>query len=384
MTHDAFISYSINDAAMAEAICTALEAQELKCWYAARNIPGGADWEASIVDALTNSRVMILVWSSVSDQSKQVKREVALALDEVGITLIPFRIEQITSSKLKYYLHTIQALDASKPPLEQHLKRLTEQVRKVITNNSDEASSTKERRHVSDSVRTTGPAEPSSPAPPPPPDEKLQTSKPTEPAKKRPRPSKKAARKKSPSDAGTAPAAVAKIRERLTVEKTSNPASEYAELLAVIQEALKGHTDSHVFVGNKIPADKLANAIAAYAQHVLPKDALLLYDNTFFGGAKDGLLLTRDSVYWRNSSSSVGQIRYVDIPHVGFFRTNSYFQAAKIELNKGLIDVNASDSLAESTVPQSTVLTDKNTLAQVLTVVIRQLSKHIKRRAGVE
>jgi hypothetical protein len=47
--------------------------------------------DASIMDALANCRVMILVWSTNSDTSKQVKREIAIALDDIGISLIHFR-----------------------------------------------------------------------------------------------------------------------------------------------------------------------------------------------------------------------------------------------------------------------------------------------------
>lgn len=64
MKNDVFISYSKTDKATADAICQALEAHELKCWYAPQNVPSGADWDASIMEALANSQVMILVWPS--------------------------------------------------------------------------------------------------------------------------------------------------------------------------------------------------------------------------------------------------------------------------------------------------------------------------------
>lgn len=132
MTNDAFISYSLGDQAIADAICQALEAHQLTCWYAPRDIPGGADSDASITAALANSRVMILVWSSQSDNSRHVKREVAIALDEFGITVIPFRVEEIASSNLGHYLSNVQWLDASSGPLENSLQRLVEQVSSVI------------------------------------------------------------------------------------------------------------------------------------------------------------------------------------------------------------------------------------------------------------
>ena len=48
------------------------------------------------------------------------------------MTVIPFRIESIEPSKLRYYLSGIQWFDASIPPLEANLNRLVEQVKIAI------------------------------------------------------------------------------------------------------------------------------------------------------------------------------------------------------------------------------------------------------------
>ena len=132
MAHDAFICYSRADIETVEAVCNALEDNGFGCWYAPRNVPAGTDWDDSIIEALGASRVVVLVWSSRSDQSRHVKREVALALDEMDVTVIPFRIESIEPSKLRYYLSSIQWLDASTSELEANLKRLVERVRIAI------------------------------------------------------------------------------------------------------------------------------------------------------------------------------------------------------------------------------------------------------------
>ena len=74
--------------------------------------------------------------------------------------------------------------------------------------------------------------------------------------------------------------------------------------------------DKYLFVGKAIPSDKARNARTAYAPRVKQEQILLLYDNTMFGGAKEGLLLTGDRVYWRNSWLSTGSKRYRDIDRV--------------------------------------------------------------------
>jgi hypothetical protein len=68
-----------------------------------------------------------------------------------------------------------------------------------------------------------------------------------------------------------------------------------------ISTLLKGFTHERVFVGDTIPLKKLDNAIKKYAPNVSPKNVYLLYDNTIFGSAKEGVLLTNDGVYWRGN-----------------------------------------------------------------------------------
>jgi hypothetical protein len=64
MSHDAFISYSTLDKAAADAACAALEASGVRCWIAPRDITPGAEWGDSIIDGITRSRVMILIFSA--------------------------------------------------------------------------------------------------------------------------------------------------------------------------------------------------------------------------------------------------------------------------------------------------------------------------------
>jgi hypothetical protein len=73
---------------------------------------------------------------------------------------------------------------------------------------------------------------------------------------------------------------------------------------------------SGVFTESAFPADKLQNAISAYAQRAAASEVLLLYDDTFWGSAKDGLLLTETGVFWRNFQESPRQVAYDDIMYV--------------------------------------------------------------------
>ena len=133
MAHSVFISWSSKDKAVAQAICTALEARGIACWIAPRNILPGADWSESIIDAINASKVFILVFTSSANESKQVRQEVQNAFDK-GLPIIPVRAENVVPSKsLQYFLSACHWLDAFAPPLSEHLNYLAEVVSTFVT-----------------------------------------------------------------------------------------------------------------------------------------------------------------------------------------------------------------------------------------------------------
>ena len=133
MAHDVFISYSSQDEKTANAICTTLESMNIRCWVAPRDIPPGAEWAETIVDAINESRIFVLVLSSSSNNSPQVKREVERAASK-GIPIIPIRIDNVTPSKeMELFVAPSYWLDASEPPLEKHLLTLADMVQALLT-----------------------------------------------------------------------------------------------------------------------------------------------------------------------------------------------------------------------------------------------------------
>jgi hypothetical protein len=56
-------------------------------------------------------------------------------------------------------------------------------------------------------------------------------------------------------------------------------------------------TDQHFFFQPNIPEKRLSNALGAFAKGVLPEDVLVLVDDTAFGSAKDGAILTETHLY---------------------------------------------------------------------------------------
>lgn len=125
MTHDVFISYSSLDKTAAETVCSILEQNGLSCWIAPRDITPGLDFAEAIIDGIKSSKLFILVYSSNSNNSKQVIREVDRAV-HTGLPVINLRLEDVPLSKqLEYYLSSVHWLDAIKPPLEEHINKLS-------------------------------------------------------------------------------------------------------------------------------------------------------------------------------------------------------------------------------------------------------------------
>jgi TIR domain/NACHT domain len=127
-----FISHSSKDRESADAICAHLESAGIKCWIAPRDIEPGATWTKGIMQGLEACRVLILVFSEHANDSDHVEREVAKAFSS-GLAVIPFRIKDVLPNQsLSYFLDTIQWLDAIAPPLQKHLGTLSEQVKKLL------------------------------------------------------------------------------------------------------------------------------------------------------------------------------------------------------------------------------------------------------------
>ena len=93
------------------------------------------------------------------------------------------------------------------------------------------------------------------------------------------------------------------------------PAVESVQSLedAIVQAYGMGLTS--MFVHPDIPEKKLANATASYAKLKPGERVLALYDDTFFGSAKDGFCLTNRRLYWKGMSSG-GLIAYSKLPGV--------------------------------------------------------------------
>ncbi|MDD1678128.1 MAG: tetratricopeptide repeat protein [Methanomicrobiales archaeon] len=130
--HDVFISYSSRDKPIADAVCATLEARSIRCWIAPRDVLPGTNYPRAIVEAIDGSKVMVLIFSSHSNTSPHVVRELTHAVSK-GVIIIPFRIEDIQPSKdMEYLIGIPHWLDAMTPPVEGHIGVLGETVATLL------------------------------------------------------------------------------------------------------------------------------------------------------------------------------------------------------------------------------------------------------------
>lgn len=124
MAHDVFISHSVKDKTTADAVCALLESDGIRCWIAPRDVVPGMEWGECIIDAIEQTRIMVLVFSANANASPQIRREVERAVNH-DVVILPIRIENVLPGRaLEYFIGNVHWLDALTPPLEAHLKSL--------------------------------------------------------------------------------------------------------------------------------------------------------------------------------------------------------------------------------------------------------------------
>ena len=92
MDKKVFISHSQKDKKIADIICSALEAENIGCWIAPRDIPYGNDWAGEITSAIENSELFVFILSESSNSSRQCPKEISIA-DNANKPIICIKID---------------------------------------------------------------------------------------------------------------------------------------------------------------------------------------------------------------------------------------------------------------------------------------------------
>ena len=125
--HDVFISYSTKNSDVANKVCHVLEQNDLKCWIAPRNIASGRVYIDEIADAIKATKIVVLIFSEFSQESKYVSNEINMAFSR-KVPILSMNIDDsMPREDMEYYLKVTQWLAAFPNP-DDVLETLVEDV----------------------------------------------------------------------------------------------------------------------------------------------------------------------------------------------------------------------------------------------------------------
>ena len=135
-----FISYNSHEIKRVEYLSKCLESYGIKTWHFKRDMNatnGDNDYAVAIMDALGRARVVVVLLSSHSITSKDIRNEIFLAFSQTdkGTMLFPVYVEDVELDKaLMYYLCRQNFTDAIPPEIEKKLKKFAQKVRDAFNN----------------------------------------------------------------------------------------------------------------------------------------------------------------------------------------------------------------------------------------------------------
>lgn len=124
MAQDVFVSYSSIDKTITDTIVASMEQNQIRCWYAPRDIKPSEDWGKAISNAIEESKIFLIIFSGNSNRSQHVLDELNLAIYQ-EIPILPFRIENLEpDGAMRLHLSSRHWLDAYDSSWETHIKKL--------------------------------------------------------------------------------------------------------------------------------------------------------------------------------------------------------------------------------------------------------------------
>lgn len=149
--YNVMVSYSHKDQQYADMIVAILEQNNIKCWIDHRDATPGANYAGSIVRAIKNADFVVVILSNNSIDSQQVLNEINSAVNN-EVIIIPFKIDETElNDNFEYYIGKTHWLDAITPPIEEHINRLVETIKRQGTPKQGDAT-----QRLSTPLRQTG------------------------------------------------------------------------------------------------------------------------------------------------------------------------------------------------------------------------------------
>ena len=133
---DVFLSYEHTLKSVVDKICYDLEKDGIRCWYAPRDVVG--DYATSIVNAIDEAGVFVVLLNKESSQSAHVLNEVEIAyrriIEKQGeLTILPFKLDDKDLSKaMEYYVKRMHWIDASTQGIDDAVNELKAKIKGII------------------------------------------------------------------------------------------------------------------------------------------------------------------------------------------------------------------------------------------------------------
>jgi TPR repeat protein len=166
MVASVFLSHASKDKKVAETICQAVESRGIDCWMSTRDVHPGENFQEAIVRAIRSCKVMLFVFSANSNNSDEVKKEIALA-GQNKLFVIPVRVEDVAPNEALLYEFATRQWINMFADWESSLDEVMTQIESItgLHTSGDEASAGQSRRGRraaagGDAVAPAGPPEP--------------------------------------------------------------------------------------------------------------------------------------------------------------------------------------------------------------------------------
>lgn len=137
--HDIFISYAMKDKVVADALVAIFEQKGIKCWIADRDLAIGDTWAHTIENAIQESNILLLIFSSSANYSNALESEVARAVN-FDIPIIVLRVDETTpTGSMKFLTHSYPYFVAN-PPSKEKINDLTDNILTLISKSHSKLS----------------------------------------------------------------------------------------------------------------------------------------------------------------------------------------------------------------------------------------------------
>ena len=132
LSHDVFVSYASQDAAVAQKACSALESAGFRCWIAPRDVVPGTLYADGIVGAIDESRILVLILSKDAVASAHVGKELERATSKRH-TIIALRLDTAPLTRaFEYFLNESQWSDVGAGNADAAIEKLVAAIRQHL------------------------------------------------------------------------------------------------------------------------------------------------------------------------------------------------------------------------------------------------------------